>query len=103
MKRRSKGNKNEKIILDTSKADPSSDILSIQNNPDIAVWNRKVLIQGERRRKIKIGPLDQNLIRKDTNVPIDPANKESVSDVVISGAKVTDRVDLSKVNRKNEK
>ena len=39
----------------------------------------------------------------DTNVPIDPASKESVSNVVNSGTKVTDRVDLSKVNRKNKK
>jgi arsenite methyltransferase len=31
------------------------------------------------------------------------ANKESIADAVVSGAQVTDRVDLSKVNRKNKK
>ncbi len=103
MKRSSKGNKDEKSFLDTYKADPSNDILDIQDKPDIAVWNKKVRIQDRHRGKIKIGPLDQNLIRKDTNVPIDPASKESVFDVVNSGTKLTDRVDLSKVHRKNEK
>jgi hypothetical protein len=36
-------------------------------------------------------------------VPIDPANKESVSDVVVSGVQVTDRVDSSKADSKSKK
>ena len=31
----------------------------------------------ENKGKVKIGSLDQNLIREDTGVPIDSANKES--------------------------
>ena len=86
-----------------SKADLSNDILDIQDKPDVAVWNKKVRIQGEDKGKIKIGSLDQNLIREDTNASIDAPNKESVADVVVSGAQVTDRVDFSKANRKLKK
>ena len=60
-------------------------------------------MQGEDKGKAKIGFLDQNLIREDTNDPIDPASKESVTEAVISGAKLIDRVDLSKLNCKSKK
>ena len=43
------------------------------------------------------------MIREDTNDPIDPASKESVTEAVISGAQLTDRVDLSKLNCKSKK
>jgi hypothetical protein len=43
------------------------------------------------------------LIREDTNDPVDSASKESVAEVVISGAQLTDRVDLSKLDRKSKK
>jgi hypothetical protein len=102
MKRSSKNNKNKRYFLDSSKADLSNDIMDIQDKPDVAVWNKKVLMQGEDKGKVKIGSLDQNLIREDTGVPIDPANRESVANAVASGAQVTDRVDLSKVNRKHK-
>ena len=41
--------------------------------------------------------------REDTNNVIDPASKESVAEAIISGAQLTDRVDLSKLDRKNKK
>jgi len=103
MRKYRKSNKDKKPFVDMSKADLSNDTLDIQDKPDVAVWNRKVRIQCEDKGKTKIGSLDQNLIREDTNASIDPANKESVADVVVSGAQVTDRVDLSKVNRKMKK
>ena len=103
MKRASKGNKDEKSFLDTSKADLSNDILDIQDKPDVAVWNKKVRIQRHDKGKVKIGSLNQNLINEETNDPIDPADKESVAGAVISGAQLTDRVDLSKSNYKNKK
>jgi hypothetical protein len=53
--------------------------------------------------QLKIGSLDQNLIREDESAPIDPASKESVAGAIISGAQLTDRVDLSKSDRKNKK
>ena len=53
---------------------------------------------------MKISSLNQNLIREDTNVPIDPASKESINDDAInSGAQVTDRIDLSEVDGRNKK
>jgi hypothetical protein len=52
---------------------------------------------------VKIGSLNQNLIREDTNVSIDPANKESIDDAIVSGTQVTDRVDLSEANRRSKK
>jgi hypothetical protein len=100
---KSKDNKNKESFLDTSKADLTNDILDIQDKPDVAVWNKKVLMQGENKGKVKIGSLDQNLIREDTGVPIDSANKESVADAVGSSAKMTDRVDFSKADSKNKK
>ena len=100
---KSKDNKNKESFLDTSKADLTNDILDIQDKPDVAVWNKKVLMQGEDKGKVKIGSLDQNLIREDTGVPIDSANKESVADAVGSSAKMTDRVDFSKADSKNKK
>lgn len=101
---KSKDNKNKESFLDTSKADLTNDILDIQDKPDVAVWNKKVLMQGEKcGGKVKIGSLDQNLIREDTGVPIDSANKESVADAVGSSAKMTDRVDFSKADSKNKK
>ena len=103
MRKLSKSNKDKKPFVDTSKADLSNDILDIQDKPDVAVWNKKVRIQGEDKGKVKIGSLDQNLIRKDTNDPIDPASKESVAGAAISGAQLTDRVDLSKLDRKSKK
>jgi hypothetical protein len=103
MKRSSKDNKNKKSYLDTSNADLTNDILDIQDKPDVTVSNKKVLMQGEDKGKVKIGSLNQNLIREDTGVSIDPANRESVAGAVASGAQVTDRIDLSKINRKNKK
>jgi hypothetical protein len=100
---KSKDNKYKESFLDTSKADLTNDILDIQDKPDVAGWNKKILMQGEDKGKVKIGSLDQNLIREDTGIPIDPANKESVADAVGSGAQMTDRVDLSKANSKNKK
>lgn len=39
---------------------------------------------------MKICSLNQDLIKEDTNVPIDPASKESINDDAInSGAQVT--------------
>jgi hypothetical protein len=64
MKRSSKSNKNKKSFLDTSKAALSNDILDIQDKPDVAVWNKKVPMQGEDKRKVKIGSSDQNLTRE---------------------------------------
>ncbi|MGH9924262.1 MAG: hypothetical protein ACRD5B_02695 [Nitrososphaeraceae archaeon] len=83
--------------FNTSKADLSSDILDILDKPDVAVWIKTVQmhdIGGNRR--LKIGPINQNLIREDTNIVIDSANEKDIADIVISGTKVTDRVDLSK-------
>jgi hypothetical protein len=36
-------------------------------------------------------------------VPLVLPNKESIFDVIVSGAQVTNRVDLSRVNCKNKK
>jgi len=49
-----------------------------------------------------MGSLDRNLIREDTNNLIDPANRESVAKAVISGTQVTDKADLSKLDRKSK-
>lgn len=88
----------KKLGFNTSNGDLSTDILAIMNKPDVAVWNKTVQnkdIDGARKR-LKIGPLNQNLIREDKNNVIDSANKKDVADVIISGTKVTDKVDLSK-------
>jgi hypothetical protein len=103
MRKYNKSNKNRKPFVNTSKPDPSNDILDIQDKPDVAVWNKKVRTQGRDKEKVNIGSLNQNLISEDTNDPIDPANKESVARAVISGAQFTDKVDLSKSNLKNKK
>jgi hypothetical protein len=103
MRKHSKSSKGKKPFLNISKAGLSNAILDIQDKPDVAVWNKKARIRGEDKGKTKIGSLNQNLIREDTNTSVDPANKKSISDVVVSGAQVTDRVDLSKANRKNKK
>jgi hypothetical protein len=100
---KSKDNKNKESFLDTSKADLTNDILDILDKPDVAVWNKKIQMQGEDKGKVKIGSLDQNLIREDIGIPIDPGNKESVADALGSGAQMTDRVDFSKANSKNKK
>jgi len=102
MRKDSRGNKDKKPFLDTSRANLSNDILDIHDKPDIAVWNKAVRTH-EDKEKLNIGSLDQNLTREDTNDPIDPASKESVAEAVISGAQLTDRVDLSKLDRKNKK
>ncbi|MGH9979694.1 MAG: hypothetical protein ACRD8Z_28210 [Nitrososphaeraceae archaeon] len=83
--------------FNTSKADLSSDILDILDKPDVAVWIKTVQmhdIGGNRR--LKIGPINQNLIREDTSIVIDSANKKDIADTINSGTKVTDKVDLSK-------
>lgn len=103
MKKHSKSNKDRKSFSETSKADPFNDILDIRDKPDVAVWNKTVRTQTTNKGKLKIGSLDQNLIRVDTNDVIDPASKESVAEAVISGAQLTDKVDLSKLDRKNKK
>jgi hypothetical protein len=101
MRKNSKSNKDKKSFINTSKADLSKEILDIQDKPDVAVWNKGVRIQGNDKGKVKMGSLDQNLIREDTNL-IDPANRESVAKAVISGTQVTDKVDLSKLDRKSK-
>lgn len=88
--------KTKKSGFNTSNADLSTDILDIMDKPDMAVWNKIVRIQYGTRRRLKIGPLNQNLIREDKNDVVDSANKKDVADVTISGTKVTDKVDLSK-------
>jgi hypothetical protein len=52
---------------------------------------------------MKIGSLNQNLIREDKNDFVDPASKDSIDDIVVSGTRVTDRVDLSEINGRNKK
>ncbi|MGH9988427.1 MAG: hypothetical protein ACRD8W_31210 [Nitrososphaeraceae archaeon] len=69
---------------------------------DVAFWNKTVRTQTTNNRKLKIGSLDQNLRREDTNDVIDPASKESVAEAVISRVQMTDRVDLSKLDPKNK-
>jgi hypothetical protein len=87
----------KKSAFDTSSADPSFNIIDIMDKPDVAVWNKIVQMQKvDGVRRLKIGPLDQNLIREDKNIVIDSANKKDIVDIIISGAKVTDKVDLSK-------
>jgi hypothetical protein len=88
--------KTKKSGFNTSNADLSTDILDIMDKPDMAVWNKIVRTQYGIRRRLKIGPLYQNLIREDKNDVIDSANKKAVADVTISGTKVTGKVDLSK-------
>ena len=93
----------KKSEFNISNADLSTDILDIVDKPDVSVWNkilRKQDIGGNRR--LKIGRLDQNLIREDTNDIIDSANKKNVADVFISGTKVTDKADLSKFKLTNK-
>ena len=102
-KKHSKLAKDKKSFLNTSKGDLSNDILDIQDKPDVLVWNKEVRIQGKDKGKPKIGSLNQNLIREDTNDLIDPANKESVDDVIVSGTRITDRVDLSDAKRSSKK
>jgi hypothetical protein len=102
MRKNSKSNKDKKSFINTSKADLSKEILDIQDKPDVADWNKGVRIQGNDKGKVKMGSLDQNLIREDTNNLIDPANRESVAKAVISGTQVTDKVDLSKLDRKSK-
>lgn len=87
----------KKSVFNPSNADLSTDILDIMDKPDVAVWNKTVRKQDiGRTRRLNIGPLNQNLIREDKNGVIDSANKKDVTDVIISGSKVTDKVDLSK-------
>jgi hypothetical protein len=97
----------KKLGLNTSNADLSTDILDIMDKPDVAVWNKTVRKENfGGTRRLKIGPLDQNLIREDKNILIDSANKKDIADTIISGTKVTDKVDLSisksKSNHENE-
>ena len=105
MKKHSKLTKDKKSFLNTPKGDLSKDILDIQDKPDVSVWNKEVRIQGKGKDigTAKIGSLNQNLIREDTNDLIDPANKESVDDVIASGTQITDRVDLSEAKRGSKK
>ena len=88
--------------LNKGKGDLSKEIIDIQDKPDVSVWNKKVRIQRKYKGKAKIGSLNQNLIREDTNVSIDPANKKSIDDVIVSRTQVTDRVDLSEANRRRK-
>jgi hypothetical protein len=85
--------------LNKDQGDLSKEIIDIQ---DVSVWNKKVRIQRKYKGKAKIGSLNQNLIREDTNVSIDPANKKSIDDVIVSRTQVTDRVDLSEANRRRK-
>ena len=104
MRKNSKrSNKDRKSFPETSKADPINDILDIHDKPDVAIWNKTVRTQTKYEGNQKIGSLSQNLVREDTIDPIDPASKESVAETVISGTQLTDRVDLSKLDRKSKK
>jgi hypothetical protein len=103
MKKHSKLTKDKKTFQNTSKGDLSKNILDIKDKPDVSVWNKEVRIQGKDKGKAKIGSLNQNLVREDTNDVIDPANKESVDDVIDSGTCITDRVDLSEAKRSSKK
>jgi hypothetical protein len=63
----------------------------------VAVWNKIVQIQNvDGVRRLKIVPLDRNLIREDKNTVFDSANKKDITDTIISVAKVTHEVNLSK-------
>ena len=85
----------KKSTFNPSRADPSSDLIDILDKPDVAAWNNTVRdVHGAGR--LKIGPINQNTIRKDKGIMVDPANKKDVSDVIASRTKVTDKVDLSK-------
>jgi hypothetical protein len=88
--------KTKKSKINMLNADLSTDILDIMDKPDVAVWNKMVRMQDFGVKRVNIGPLDQNLIREDKNSIVDSANKRDVADVIISGTKVTDKVDLSK-------
>jgi hypothetical protein len=103
MKKHGKLTKDKKSFLNMSKGDLSKDILGIEDKPDVSVWNKKVRIQGKDKGKTKVGSLNQNLIREDINDLIDPANKESVDDVIAAGTRLTDRVDLSEAKRSSKK
>jgi hypothetical protein len=88
--------KTKKSKINASNANLSTDILDIMNKPDVAVWNKTVRKRDFGVKRLNIGTLDQNLIREDKNSIVDSANKRDVADVIISGTKVTDKVDLSK-------
>jgi hypothetical protein len=71
--------------------------LDIAQRPDIAVWNkvtRKDNFAGA--KSVKIGSLNQNLIREDTDNVIDSADIRDIEDAIISETKITDKADLSK-------
>ena len=55
----------------------SNDIPDIQNKQDIVTWNKYVRIHEGDKGIVKIGSLDQNLIKEGTHIPIAPASKES--------------------------
>jgi hypothetical protein len=88
--------KTKKSKINASNANLSTDILDIMDKPDVAVWNKTVRKRDFGVKRLNIGTLDQNLIREDKNSIVDSANKRDVADVIISGTKVTDKVDLSK-------
>lgn len=89
--------RSKKSGFDTSNADLSTDILDITDKPNVAVWNKTVRKQDiGGARSLKIGPINQNLIREDTNIVVDSANKKDIADTINSGTKVTDKVHLSK-------
>jgi hypothetical protein len=79
MRKYGKNNKNTTPFVNTSKPDPSKDILEIQDKPDVAVWNKKVRIKGQDKGEVKIGSLNHKLISQDTNEPIDPADSWSTN------------------------
>ena len=72
----------KKSGFNTPNADLSTDIVDILDKPDVAVWNK--IVQGQdidgARRRLKIGPLNQNLIREDKNDVIDSANEKDIAD-----------------------
>ena len=75
--------------------DLSIDLLDIGEKPDVAVWNKVIRKRNAARTKSpKIGPLNQNPIREDTDSIIDPANTKDVEDDIILESKITDKVNI---------
>jgi hypothetical protein len=71
----------------------SADILDIVDKQDVAVWNKTVRTQGSYKPRLKIGLLDQDLIREDKNTMLDSPDEKDVADVIISRTQVTDQID----------
>jgi hypothetical protein len=71
------------------------------DKPVVAVWNKTVRTETSNKSRLKIGPLDQDLIREDNNSMLDSADEKEVSDVVVTRTQLTDKADLSKLKHMN--